>query len=249
MVSPAGRGADPAAEMRLFCLPYAGASATVYRDWQDGLPDEVQVCPLELPGRGLRFDEEPATELEPLVAELVGTIRRHADRPFAILGYSYGAFLGFEAALRLEWRHGLSPTRLFVAAARGAVCRPSLTPAYELTDEQFLRRIELIDGTPRELLDHPEFMRMMLPVLRADFGVADAYTYRPGPLLSAPITAFGGVDDPSVTWESVRQWGRCSTAPVTARPMPGGHFFIQTARELFLRELSAELRSRVLPYC
>lgn len=238
-------GTNPDAALRLFCLPYAGASARIYRDWAGELPGEVEVCPVELPGRGTRFSEKPATELEPLITDLLATIVPYTDRPFAILGYSYGAFLGFELALHLEHRYEITPRHLFVAAARGAVRPPDLTPAYELDDTEFRRRLHLVDGTPRELLDHEEFMELMLPVLRADFCVADRYVYRPGPLLGAPITAFGGVDDPSVRGASLRAWQECTTARLVDHQIPGGHFFLHSARELFLTKLSMELRRYV----
>jgi len=48
----AGGRPNPKAVMRLFCFPYAGGAASVFRDWSDGLPTDVEVCPVQLPGRG-----------------------------------------------------------------------------------------------------------------------------------------------------------------------------------------------------
>lgn len=233
--------------LRLFCLPYAGGSSTrIYRDLPPDLPPGVEVFPLELPGRGLRFNEPPLTDLEPVVADLTRTIRRHSEKPFAILGYSYGAFLGFEAALRLEADGGTGPRHLFVAAARAAICRPHLPPASVLPDHDFLERLKVMNGTPADLLENEALMEIMLPVIRADFTVADNYLYRPGPLLGAPITAFGGACDPSVTWPSVLAWRECTVARMVAHQVPGDHFFIFSARESFLSALTAELRRTVL---
>ena len=48
---------NPAAKLRLFCLPYAGGSAVIYNNWFKSLPPEVEVCPVQLPGRGSRMLE------------------------------------------------------------------------------------------------------------------------------------------------------------------------------------------------
>ncbi|WP_275433975.1 thioesterase domain-containing protein, partial [Serratia marcescens] len=38
--------------VRLFCLPYSGASAMTYSRWRRKLPAWLAVRPVELPGRG-----------------------------------------------------------------------------------------------------------------------------------------------------------------------------------------------------
>jgi surfactin synthase thioesterase subunit len=50
--------------LRLFCLPYSGASAMVYVRWRRALPDWLR-CPLELPGRGRRMDEPLQSDIKP----------------------------------------------------------------------------------------------------------------------------------------------------------------------------------------
>jgi medium-chain acyl-[acyl-carrier-protein] hydrolase len=46
------RARRPAARLRLFCFPYAGSGAAIYRDWPAGFPPSIEVCAVELPGRG-----------------------------------------------------------------------------------------------------------------------------------------------------------------------------------------------------
>ncbi len=49
----------------LFCLPSAGGSAAMYREWKNSL-NKVQVVPIEYPGRGTRFSEPFADNIETL---------------------------------------------------------------------------------------------------------------------------------------------------------------------------------------
>ncbi|MBK3496406.1 hypothetical protein JFL43_16375 [Viridibacillus sp. YIM B01967] len=43
--------------MILFCLPYAGGSESIYFKWRKHLHSSIQLIPIELRGRGKRFDE------------------------------------------------------------------------------------------------------------------------------------------------------------------------------------------------
>src|SRR4051812_31478918 len=66
---------NPAARLRLFCFPYAGGGAQVFRNWANHLPADVEVCLAQLPGRGSRMREAPHTRLLPLVETIA---RAHA---------------------------------------------------------------------------------------------------------------------------------------------------------------------------
>jgi surfactin synthase thioesterase subunit len=39
-----------AAKLRLFCFPYAGSGALIYRTWSKSLPAHVEVCPFNFRG-------------------------------------------------------------------------------------------------------------------------------------------------------------------------------------------------------
>ncbi|HEU5157300.1 MAG TPA: alpha/beta fold hydrolase [Streptosporangiaceae bacterium] len=242
--------------LRLFCLPYAAGSARVFRDWHRDLPKFVDVRPLELPGHGRRSRQEPLDELDPVMADLLETVLREADRPIAIVGYDYGALLGFELARRLEHHHGIVPMRLFVAAMRAPVWPRPANPVSEMSEDRFKELLSRpagggdadgAAGADGDLLDIDALMDFAIRVLRADFRVADNYRYEPGSKLSCPITAFRGRDDAGVSRQSVEAWNVCTTGPFRHHEMPGGHYFLYPARELLLRRLSAELRAGALP--
>src|SRR5262245_25838037 len=101
--------------VRLFCFPHAGGGASLFRGWADGLPDAVEVCPVQLPGRETRFREPPFLCLEPLIEALATALRPHLDRPFAFFGHSLGALVAFELARRLGRAEGPQPVHLFVS--------------------------------------------------------------------------------------------------------------------------------------
>jgi medium-chain acyl-[acyl-carrier-protein] hydrolase len=230
--------------LRLFCLPYAAGSARIFRGWHRHLPRFVEVCPLELPGHGRRNSEEPVGELEPVMTDLLDQVLRKSDLPCAILGYDYGALLGFELAYRLAHHHGLTPRHLFVAAMRAPVWPRPVDPVSEMPDERFrelLRRPN--GGSSTDLLDIDSVMEFAIRVLRADFRVADNYRCAPGRRLGCPITAFRGREDAGVSSQSIRAWNVCTSDAFRWHEIPGGHYFLYPAKELFLHRLSADLRA------
>ena len=88
--------------LRLFCFPYAGGGAAVFRQWPGLLPTGVEVCAVELPGRGRRFGEPLFKSLSLLVMELSSNLEPFFDRPFVFYGHSMGGLLAFELARSLR---------------------------------------------------------------------------------------------------------------------------------------------------
>ena len=54
---------SPEAGLRVFCLPYAGKGASVYRQWWESSDRRVEFVPVQLPGRENRVRERPVQDL------------------------------------------------------------------------------------------------------------------------------------------------------------------------------------------
>src|ERR1044072_6545615 len=106
------------ASIRLFCFPYAGGAATIFRVWQSGLPAQVEVCPVQLPGRGRRLKEPAYTNVHTLVQEVAQGLFPFLGKPFAFFGHSMGASISFELARYLRREHNLMPRHLFLSGRR-----------------------------------------------------------------------------------------------------------------------------------
>ena len=235
------RKPDPQTRLRLICLPYAGAGALIFRKWSDALPPDIEVCPIQLPGRGTRLTEPPFTMLSCLVEALARVLDPLLDKPFAFFGHSLGALIAFELARQIRRHHGVHPVRLFASAGRAPQIPHRTPPIHNLANKEFLAELRRLNGTPRELLDHEELMEVMLPILRADFALYETYLYSNEPPLNCPISAFGGVQDRRVSASDLEAWRSQTSASFSLRMFPGDHFFLK--EPLLLRALSQELQS------
>lgn len=249
---------QPGAKLRLFCFPYSGAAASVFYPWASVLPPQIELCPVQYPGRGTRLADPLATRLSEMVPQLGAALLPYLDRPFAFFGHSLGALVSFELARWLAQRGSLTSSssaplqpgaapgqlvHLFVSG-HGAPHLPDLNPhIHDLPKPQFVEQIRQLNGTPQEVLDHPELMELLLPVLRADFELCETYVCDSSlPVsLRSPITACAGIADPYVGRAALQDWQRHTTAETAVRLFPGDHFYLHSSRHDLLQMIARQL--------
>jgi medium-chain acyl-[acyl-carrier-protein] hydrolase len=239
------RRAGTQAALRLFCFPYAGGSAGIYRGWSEGLPASVDVCAVQLPGRGSRLLEPAITAMPRLVRACARAIHPYLDKPFAFFGHSMGTTIGLELARYLRTKHAIEPAHFFVSGSSAPHVREPEPRSYDLPEAEFLEELRRLNGTPAEILEHPELMQLMLPMLRADFKLFQTYAYADAPPLACPITAYGGQQDKEVDRKHLQAWRAQTTARFTLHMLAGDHFFIHTAQAPLLASLTEELNKIV----
>lgn len=234
------------ARLRLFCLPYAGGRASIFRPWAEALPDDIEVCAIQLPGREERMRELLYTRLAPLIQELAAAIAPYLDRPFAFYGHSMGALVAFEAARRLRAVYGCQPVAMLLAAFRAPQLPNPNIKIYHLPTEVF-KVVLRADGIPEAVLQSEELMQVMLPTLRADYEVCDTYEYHEEPPLTCPFYLYSGLEDIRVREADMEGWPVHTSAASRHTLFPGSHLFLHTAQDLLLAELVQCLEMSLKP--
>jgi surfactin synthase thioesterase subunit/glycosyltransferase involved in cell wall biosynthesis len=236
----AGLGDIQPDKLTLFCFPYAGGGTMLYRSWRDALPS-VAIVAARLPGRESRLAEPPIESMEEAVEALGPELLPQLHEPFAFFGHSMGAILAFELIRWLRAHRHPMPVELHVSAARAPQYRQNHQPGPEPDEQSFLLELRLLEGTPRDVLDNPELMRLALPALRVDANVYRKYVYQPGEPLPLAIHAYGGLSDPNIQREHLNRWHEQTTREFSIRQFDGGHFYIQHAQAEFLAVLRSQL--------
>jgi surfactin synthase thioesterase subunit len=229
------------ARLRLFCFPYGGGGASFFREWYKHLPEQIEICAIQIPGRENRINEAPFRRLSVLVDELAEALRPVIDLPFAFFGHSMGALISFELIRRLRQCNLPLPLRLFVSGFGAPQLPDTGPPIHQLPKNEFVMAIKHFNGTPEEVWQDEEFVEILLPLLRADFEICETYDYQPEPPLPIPIVVYGGWQDPKIKREQLEAWAEQTQNTCAVNMFPGDHFFLHSHRERFLVALAQEL--------
>ncbi|GAB3741088.1 pyochelin biosynthesis editing thioesterase PchC [Amycolatopsis oliviviridis] len=228
------------------CLPYAGAGAGFFRNWQEVAPSGVDLLPVQLPGREERTDEPPHRDVRSAVdAMLRGTALRDAAagrRPVAVFGHSLGAVLAFELARAVEERTEITMSHVFVsgspAPARGRAARSA-----DLDPGEFLARVEELAGYRHPAFEVAEFRELLLPTLRADVAMHESYEPASPHPIDAPITCLRGVEDMLVSQEDAMAWAEATSGSFAYVELPGGHMYLTEDPEGVMGVIASTLDS------
>ncbi|WP_186250575.1 thioesterase II family protein [Burkholderia gladioli] len=233
------------ARLRLFCFHYAGATASIFRNWREGLPDWIEPVAVQLPGREYRLAEPLVEDAQPIAAALAEEIDSWLDLPFAFFGHSMGALIAFDLA-RLLRERGRGEPALFVASGRNAPrFRWRDAGIQALPDEPFIAAVRDYNGTPDALIDEPSMRDLWLPRLRADLTISACYRYTDAPPLACPLLVLHGTDDGLVSDEGLAGWREESRGPIRYVRYPGNHFFLHSDEARVLAELGRALAELV----
>ncbi|MFC7265711.1 beta-ketoacyl synthase N-terminal-like domain-containing protein [Streptomyces lutosisoli] len=241
----------PKPRVRLFCLPYGGRGASVFRTWADALPADIDVCPVQLPGREDRCQERLLEDCEEAVGLLTEALTPYTDRPFAFYGHSMGSLLAYRLAHEFGTVRGGPLRHLFVAAFTSPSLGPNPLAARVAEGYRALgysdwpsaaALLDAFDGDA-ERLRHAmrEFLgkgagEQLIGVLDA-VGCADlriVHGYTPPTTEAAievPITALHGRRDPLVTEEGMSAWKELTKGAFRLETYNGDHYFCHPDQE------------------
>lgn len=229
---------NPQAQLRLFCFPYAGGGASFFRNWPNHLAPEIEVCPIQLPGREDRLLEPSFTQLLPLVHKLVDVIYPYLEKPFCFFGHSIGSLIAFELARQLRQEYAICPLHLFLSGcAAPQLLHRAEEPIHLLPDDALLEQLRNLHGTPESILQNAELMQILLPAIRADYKACETYEYIPGEVLPCSLSVSGGREDEEASPEDLAAWHVHTQNHFTMRLFRGHHFFLQDMQPLFLQQI------------
>jgi acyl transferase domain-containing protein/surfactin synthase thioesterase subunit/aryl carrier-like protein len=258
---------NPDAKVRLFCFPYAGGGLVSFRSWAQLFNGAVEVVAVEPPGRGTRINETPVDDLNSFVEGLLPEMAQWLDRPSAFFGHCLGGLTMFatlcalpDAGARfvkhafacgvrpphlLKRRREFEDNLVYDMMLRGEF--DLRIPPYAQTDEIFADIIRQFD-TPaaNRMLEIPKLRKVLLPTIRAEFGMAYKYEYQPVEPFVFPISSFVGDADPWVSEEDSAGWGEFTRGGFTNHVRKGSHFLMADDGEYILETINREFETFVV---
>ncbi len=225
-------------EKRIFCIHPVGAGASMFSHFLYNPPKNTDVMAFQLPGRENRSEEMPYEDMAQLIPDMANAIRPYLDKPFVVIGHSFGGIIGFELIKFLRKHHGINALQLFIS---GTIA-PQLTQSWKKSEAIAKTAIrsyseEKIIGI-LNYIDDVDFLRQILPVMRNDMPLIMSYQYEEEEQLGFPITAFAADKDEVVSIEQVGSWKQQTDDKFSLEIVEGDHWFLSRNKELILQRLT-----------
>ncbi len=229
------------AAIRLFCFPYAGGSTSTFISWLDELDDSIELVLIQPPGRGARLTESPFNSM----SDMIGALMLHQDlitsKPFVFFGHSLGSRVAYELCCELARSGCKLPEYLIASASKAPHLFIEKEPTYHLPDKQFREKLWHLNGTPREIIESDELMDMLIPMLKADFSIAE--THRSEPIkLPVSLLILVGENDESTSHEQINAWKELTQFRFDIVDVPGDHFFVDKQKKDVLVEVNRVMK-------
>lgn len=229
------------AKINLFCLPFAGGSRYSYALFNRYAPTDVELVPIDIPGRGTRFSEPLLDEMKAIADDVFEQIRGQLDSPFAFFGHSMGTILCYLLCEKLE-RHGLPmPIHVFLSGRGGPASESRKRSWHALPKDEFREKLFELGGSPGEVLQEERLMEFVEPILRADFKAVEHFSYGEIHRFDVPLTVMIGKEE-KITLDEAFSWQEISSIPLSFHAFEGGHFFIFDHPARMMELLALELK-------
>uniref|UniRef100_A0A3Q4HIC1 oleoyl-[acyl-carrier-protein] hydrolase n=1 Tax=Neolamprologus brichardi TaxID=32507 RepID=A0A3Q4HIC1_NEOBR len=210
----------PDAVARLICFPWAGGGSIHYARWGNVLSSSVE-------------GEVPRKHFTCTCLHVVAKAPR---KPCMVL---------------IPKIHNMEPVHIFLSGASAPYSETRIkTPKRsDLSDEDFLKWLISIGGTPPELLANPEVLKLFLPALKADLHVVENYRCNKAssPLFSCPVTCFDGKDDIP---HDLQAWKDITSGDFTIKMFHGSHFYLKDSgnEKIILDYVTKHLETSEMDY-
>jgi medium-chain acyl-[acyl-carrier-protein] hydrolase len=229
----------------LFCFPHAGGNPLIFKDWQRRMPEWIEIRPIQPPGRGARFTEAPIDDYQRLVAryaaDVQAEVKRSRSARYVLFGHSAGARFAFGAALELADRGQPHPLRCILACSSPPARSLQEKRRSALSDEELRQSLQRMGGSPASVLADANLMKLVLPLLRADFRANEGAHVVGNRWLECPVTLIAAEEDREYTPEHVFEWESQTWGAVRKVTLPGGHFSVVHTPDALIQEICTDL--------
>ncbi len=218
--------------IQLFCLPYAGGTASFFDELAEKLAGTAETYAFEYAGHGTRLSEpfyEDFTQLAQDAAAFINA-RLEDDSVFLLFGYSMGTIGLYE--LLADGLLRRQPQQVLLASHEAPDETWDSKRYLTMSDGEFLAAMKQFggfDNVSEKMLNNRFFRRMHFAPIREDYRLLGNYPENRRYHFSMPVTMmYAEQDIPSAR---IHGWDRFFAADSTYITMGENHFFLKDCAE------------------
>ncbi|MFM1545433.1 thioesterase II family protein [Streptococcus mutans] len=214
--------------MKLICLPFAGGDISYFYRFKKYLNTEFDIVDICLNSRGVRISTPCYQNFSEMLEDIFSQIDIPEGEEYIIFGHSMGGLLGYELYYKLIERYKRPPKKIFISACKPPhlINKKIRIPNERLSNIDYMAEVVKLGGTPAEILDYPDLVDLLTPVLKQDFQNIRQYNFQKKKRkIDCPVTVFFGIQD-EVNREDMEGWKMFTENTFEIIPFTGNHFFI-----------------------
>lgn len=195
----------------------------------------VEVCPVQLPGRENRLSEQHFEMYEKAGSDTARALAPWMDRPYGIFGHSSGVLPAFETA-RGALEMSLPMPTHFIASGHVA---PHDSPCDRLLGLNTMELRQEVVGaiSSRGINPSDSLIGVSMEVLANDLNASRAYRIEDPIMIASNILLLIWTDDTEVSQHQLEGWRLYGSKNTTAH-LPGGHYDLLKAPAQLLNSIA-----------
>lgn len=227
--------------IKLFCIPHLGGSAANYYQWKLFFYDKIEICPIELAGRGERNKEPFYENFKEMILDVAEHIIQEKPKTYAFWGHSMGALIAYETSYNLLSQGFSPPAHIFFSGRNTPDIKDDIFFS-NMNDETLLNKLNQIGGIPSAIYDYPELMSLFFSTVKADYTIMSTYGFNlHKSKLKSDISIFAGDTDITILYEKMYKWKLLTEKECNIHYFPGNHFYIEDNIESIFKLINQTL--------
>lgn len=213
-------------KLKVFCLPYAGGSKSIFQDWIHRYASVAEIVPMEYSGHGSRFCDVLYETADEVADDIFEHIIAMQPQNYMIYGHSMGCLVALLVAIRLEQKYTYAPKAVIIGGTRPPHLKGKDEKLADLPKQKFMQKIFDMGQTNAEIMNEPELVDLLYDVFHADILVDETYSqYDSLPKMKSPLVVMTGLQDEEAPADDMKEWAQYTEGDFYFQLFNADHFF------------------------
>ena len=213
-------------KLKVYCLPYAGGSKSVYNDWISKYSDVAEIVPIEYNGHGELFCEPFYNSGDEAANDICKRIMADKPENYAVFGHSMGSAIALLVVSKLEKMYSCKPKVILVGGMRPPHLKYKDEKLLHLPKDEMMKKVFSLGQTDAEIMNEPELIDILYDICCADLKIDEEINSAESiSKLTIPMICMTGSEDDEAPEEDMREWQSYTDGSFYFKSFIGDHFF------------------------